>query len=104
MNKLLYYILSFSWGLPLNIFGGMVYLVLRIIGCRPKKFGWCQYFEIGYGWGGFEAGCVFVCAKDSSERLKAHEFGHSIQNCYFGFLTPIIITIPSAIRYWYREW
>ncbi len=31
-----------------------------------------------------------------------HEFGHSIQNCYWGILFPFLIAIPSALRYWYR--
>lgn len=104
INKPLYYILSFTWGLPLNLIGGIVSIILLMLGYRPKKFGWCYYFEIGHGWGGCELGLVFLCAKNSTERIKAHEFGHSIQNCFFGFLMPFIICIPSAIRYWYREW
>ncbi len=103
MNKTLHYILSLTWGLPLNLFGGIVSIILLLLGYKPKRYGWCWYFEVGYGWGGFEGGLVFVCSKDSLDRLKAHEFGHSIQNCYFGIFTPLVITIPSAIRYWYRE-
>ena len=103
ISKKLYYLLSLTWGLPLNLVGGIVSLILLVIGYRPKRFGWCRYFEVGSGWGGFECGLIFVCAKGSTNNLKAHEFGHSIQNCFFGFLMPFIISIPSAIRYWYRE-
>lgn len=104
MSKKLYYLLSLTWGLPLNLLGGIVSLILLLKGYKPKKFGWCYYFEVGYGWGGLELGLVFICAKDSSDRVKAHEFGHSIQNCFFGFFMPFIICIPSVIRYWYRAW
>lgn len=104
MNKLLYYILSLSWGLPMTLVGIIVSLTLILLGYKPKKFGWCWYFEVGSGWGGLELGLVFLCSKDANERTKAHEFGHSIQNCYWGILMPFVISIPSAIRYWWREY
>ena len=33
-----------------------------------------------------------------------HESGHGIQNLLFGPLMPFVVSIPSAIRYWYREY
>lgn len=43
--------------------------------------------------------------KDSRESLSLmkHEQGHGLQNIYWGVLMPFVITIPSAIRYWYRR-
>jgi hypothetical protein len=38
--------------------------------------------------------------KNPSQHLLNHEFGHSLQNCYWG-PNMIIITIISIIRYWY---
>ena len=32
-----------------------------------------------------------------------HEYGHSIQNCFYGPLMPFIVMIPSIIRFWYIE-
>lgn len=104
INKKIFYILSFTWGLPLTIVGGLVALVLLITGHKPKCFGWCLYFEVGEGWGGFEMGPIFLCSKTCSEHTKIHEFGHGIQNCYFGPLMIFVVCIPSAIRYWIREW
>lgn len=34
----------------------------------------------------------------------SHEHGHAVQNCVFGVFMPILVTIPSVIRYWYREY
>ena len=45
---------------------------------------------------------LFTC-KDASLALKAHEHGHSIQNCYYGPFMPFLVNIPSSSRYWYRK-
>lgn len=104
INKTLYYLLSFTWGLPMTLIGLIVAVFLLLIGLNPKRLGWCYYFEFGHYWGGLNLGIIFLCSKDSNSKDKKHEFGHSIQNCYFGFLMPFIISVPSAIRYWYRRW
>ena len=103
MNKKLFYFLSFTWGLPMTIIGLIVGLVLIIAGFKPKKYGYCLHFEIGDNWGGLEFGIVFLTNKTPPEHTKMHEHGHSIQNCYWGFLMPFVVCIPSMIRYWYRE-
>jgi len=104
INKTLYFLLSFTWGLPMTLIGCIAAVAMIITGHKPKRFGWAIYFEIGKGWGGVNLGPVFICNRDSSDNLKAHEFGHSIQNCYFGPLMIFIVAIPSATRYWIREW
>lgn len=103
INKTAFYILSFTWGLPLTLIGCLVAGVLVRLGYRPKKFGYCYYFEVGTDWGGLELGLFFITDKFPTEELKAHEFGHGIQNCLYGFFMIPIVCIPSAIRYWYRE-
>lgn len=102
-NKYLYYILSWTWGLPMTLLGVMVALVLIICGYKPKKCGYCYYFEICENWGGIEFGMFFLTEKNPPEYITAHEVGHSLQNCLWGVLMPIVISIPSAIRYWYRR-
>ena len=103
MRKWQFYLLSFSWGLPMTLIGCLVALVLLIAGYKPKRFGWCWYFEIAGDYG-LELGVFFLAGKNTSHELKCHEFGHGIQNCYFGFLMPFVVCIPSAARYWYREY
>ena len=102
-NKKLFYILQFTWGLPLNLIGFLVALILIILGKKPKKHKWCYYFEIGKNWGGFELGLFFLVDKNPTESIKNHELGHAIQNCWWGPLFLIVIWIPSMIRYQYRN-
>lgn len=102
MNNRLYYILSFTWGLPLTLCGLLVALSLMAAGHCPKRFLWGWCFEVGKRWGGLNLGIVILCEKGASDRLKSHEFGHSLQNCLWGFFTPFVVHIPSAVRYqWY---
>lgn len=103
MNKRLFYILSFTWGLLLTLIGLIVASVLCACGYKPKKHGYCFYFEIGEGWGGLELGVVFLTNKNPSTHIKNHEHGHALQNCVYGVLMPFIVCIPSAIRYWHRK-
>lgn len=103
MNKLTFYLLSFTWGLPLTLVGFIVGAALMIAGKKPEKWGACWYFKIGQNWGGVELGLIFLTDNTPSEHTKNHEHGHAIQNCYFGFFMPFIVCIPSATRYWYRE-
>lgn len=103
MKRFLFYFLNLTWGLPLNIAGFLVALVLLCAGKKPKRWGDCFYFEVGKGWGGLELGIIFLTSERPSERTKNHEHGHAVQNCIFGPFMPFIVNIPSAIRYWYRR-
>ena len=103
MSKFIFYLLSFTWGLPMTLIGCIVSLVLLMMGYKPKKYGYTWYFEIGNNWGGLELGMMFLTSKNPSTHTKNHEVGHTLQNCYWGPLTPFVISIPSAVRYWYRE-
>jgi hypothetical protein len=77
-------------------------LVLIARGKKLKKWGYSYYIEVGKNWGGLELGMFFLTCENPSDSLKCHEFGHGIQNCYFGWTMPFVVSIPSAIRYWYR--
>ena len=98
MNKKLFYILSFTWGLPMTIIGGVVAIVLRVLKCKPIMWKWCLCFRIGSGWGGINLGPVIVVSKTTADSTLDHELGHGIQNCYFGFLMPFVVGIPSLLR------
>ena len=99
-----YTLLSWSWGLPLNLLGHIIALALIILGYRPRKWGGALYFVVGEGWGGISFGSVMIVAADyDTTYVKNHEFGHAIQNCYLGPLCPFIVNIPSFLRASYRE-
>lgn len=103
ISKKTFYILSLVWGFPMTLAGIFVAVVLFVLGYEPKKWCDCCYFEIGEHWGGFNLGPVFLIQKYTGDYLKDHEHGHAIQNCFLGPLMPIVIVLPSVIRYWYRE-
>ena len=98
-----FWFLSWTWGIIMTLLGAIIGLALMITGHKPHRFHYLIYFEVGENWGGFECGCFFVCNKNASLHIKQHESGHGIQNIIFGVFMPFIVSIPSAIRYWYRE-
>lgn len=104
LPKVWYYIISFTWGLPMNILGMICALILLITGHKPEKniYGWV--FRIGHKWGGVNLGVISIISITSHTGTMIHEFGHSIQNCIFGPFMFVFVAIPSAIRYWYRYW
>lgn len=101
-DKVIFYILQFTWGLPLNILGFLIVLFLIITGHTIKKHKLCCYIEVGKCWGGLEFGFFFLVDKVSAEHTKNHEFGHAIQNCIFGPFF-LILWVWGGIRYNYRN-
>lgn len=108
VKRILFYSLSFTWGIVLSLPG---LFVIAFSACFKKVhvFHGRLYAVWGENWGGFNLGCFFLCSKRAFEEdeygihTRAHECGHGIQNIIFGPLTVFIVTIPSIIRYWYRE-
>lgn len=86
----------------MNIIGLIVFIIMVILGHKPKKFHNSIYFETGTHWGGITLGFVIIVNKNVTSVLLKHEYGHVIQNAMYGILFPFIIAIPSIIRSWYR--
>lgn len=109
MNRTLFYILSWTWGIILTIIGALVVGCIKFYGLctkksyKLKKHGYCYYLNVGKNWGGFDLGMFLITDSRDSNSVKWHEHGHAIQNCFWGPLMIFVITLPSAIRYWYRE-
>lgn len=104
MKKFFYWVLSLTWGLPMTLIGLLVALVLLVTGHKPHRFGYTFYFKVGKSWGGLELGAVFITDANPSKHTLCHEHGHGFQNCLWGILYPFIVGIPSAVRYWNREY
>lgn len=108
-HRLLYYFLSFTWGIIMTLISLLVTVVLFIPSLFTKKiqfhrYGWIYYVKLGKYWGGFETGIMFLRDWESDEDyINCHEFGHTMQNILFGPLDPFISTIPSVIHYWLSE-
>ena len=103
MRKSIFWILSWTWGFIMTFIGSLVFIALRITGHKPyrNQYGWV--FEIGENWGGVEIGPYCIVNKNPSQHTLDHEFGHALQNCYFG-PGMVFISLASAARYWYREY
>ena len=104
VKGILYWAVSWTWGLPTTFLGAIVALVVLITGHKPKRFHYNIYFEVGNGWGGVSMGAFFFVSRNASNRLKQHEAGHSIQNLMWGILFPFVIGIPSVIRYFWHTY
>ena len=86
MRKFLYWLVQLTWGLPLNLIGGIIAFILICRGSKPCKFGYAIYFETGENWGGVNFGGIFFVQKNASMHIKRHEYGHSFQNLILGLL------------------
>lgn len=103
-KRILFYIASFTWGFIMSFIGLWPIIILACMK-RVHVFHGRLYGVVGKSWGGVEFGCFFICCSDcmNDDRLRGHECGHGIQNIIWGPLMPFVVSIPSAIRYWYRE-
>ncbi len=101
-SRAIYYILSFTWGLPTTLAGFVIALALLVTGHRPERYGWNIRFRLKINFG-FSAGLVFVSPRTCADRLCAHEHGHSIQNIYLGPFMPGVVSLPSSARFHWRN-
>lgn len=104
MPRAAYYVMAFSWGLPLTLGGLAAAVVLMIRGHKPKRFGYNWFFELDDISGGLNLGVICVVPKDCSLHMQQHEHGHGIQNAYLGPFMIGIVCLPSVTRYWLRRW
>ncbi len=99
---LIFYLLSVLWGLPLTLAGAAAFAVLRAAGVPARRFGPCLTMTVGRRWGGLSLGPFLFTDPEGSKYLLLHESGHAVQNVLFGPLTPFLVSLPSAVRYWIR--
>ena len=97
----IFYLVQWTWGILLNIVGAFVALGMLITKHKPYTVGPYVYFRTEWDFGGVEFGMFFIIGKNC-DSCACHEMGHGIQNMIFGPFS-CILSIASAIRYWYRE-
>ena len=101
-EKWLFYLISFTWGLPAVFSGALAALIIRVLGHKSSRYGWLWRFEIpDIDWGA-SFGLFFIAPK-GNEVISMHEHGHAIQNIYLGPFYPAVVWLPSVIRFWYRK-
>ena len=101
LKRILFYILSFTWGGIMSIIGGLVILCLLPFG-KVHVYHGRIYAAVGEWWGGISLGCFFLCDmyahNHPDDGTLSHEAGHGLQNCIWGPLFIFVIAIPSLIR------
>ena len=109
---ILFWFLSLTWGLLMTLIGLLV-TAFAIIFLKGKvhRNGFSYIVEVGGNWGGLNLGAVSLCGgytttcpdEEWFQHTRKHEFGHGLQNCILGPLFPLLVAIPSAIRYHYQN-
>lgn len=109
-----FYVIQWTWGLPVNIVGGIAYLICtKVLKYRHQKFGYANIVYMPWNAGGLSMG-LFIFVKDRGDEpnpwsynTRIHEYGHTWQCLLLGPLYYIVIALPSVIWcncfQWYRE-
>jgi hypothetical protein len=84
MDEKTFFRRSWTWGVIMTVIGKMVHAVLGWFGYKAERNMYGYVIYIGKGWGGAGMGPYCIACRDISVSTLNHEFGHAIQNCYFG--------------------
>lgn len=100
-SGVLFYLLQFTWGLPVNLAGLLVFLCCRK---RFRRERFCNSIvtHLPGERGGLSLGIfIFLSSSNAHERsrLCVHEYGHTVQCLFLGPLYWAVIAVPSAIWY-----
>ena len=103
LKAFLFYLVQWTWGLPVNIVGGLMFLYFtKIKGYRWQHFGYAKIVYMPWNAGGLSMG-LFIFMKDQHKNKKwthdvrIHEYGHTWQCLVLGPLYYPVIAIPSVI-------
>lgn len=105
-----YWFVHCTWGILPTILGFFCFLFTRRSVKKTTTYKGMIVSYIGHNWGGFNLGpfaFIYIEAEDrwtENRRITEHEWGHSIQGLVFGSFQLFVVDIPSAARYWYREY
>lgn len=100
ISRVLFYLIQFTWGLPVNLISGIIYLILKNK-FRTERFENAFITYIPGNWGGLSLG-LFIFIADGREEewtknTRIHEYGHTIQCLLLGPLYWIVVALPSAV-------
>ena len=104
IKDILFYLIQWTWGLSVNIVGGIAYLICtKVLKYRHQKFGYAYIVYMPWNAGGLSMG-LFIFMKDSGEEpnpwsynTRIHEYGHTWQCLLLGPLYYVVVAIPSVI-------
>ncbi len=103
LKDFLFYLVQWTWGLPVNIVGYIAFLICtKVKGYRYQNFGYAKIVYIPWNQGGLSLG-LFIFMRDQHPNRKwtyntrIHEYGHTWQCLLLGPLYYIVIALPSVI-------
>ena len=103
LKKFVFYLIQWTWGLSVNLVGGIAYLICtKIKGYRWQHFGYARIVYMPWNAGGLSMG-LFIFMKDQHKNKKwthdvrIHEYGHTWQCLLLGPLYYPVIALPSVI-------
>ena len=103
LQSILFYIVQWTWGLPVNIVGGIAYLICtKILKHKHSKFGFANIVYLPWNAGGLSMG-LFIFVRDEKEKkewiynVRIHEYGHTWQCLLLGPLYYFVVALPSVI-------
>ena len=100
LGQFLFYLIQWTWGAPVNLIGGLVYLLLYPV-CRHEHFGNAFISYIPWKQGGLSLGLFIFIAEERNKQwtynTRIHEYGHTIQCLLLGPLYWPVIGLPSAV-------
>lgn len=98
--KALFWLVQWTWGLPVNLIGGLMYLVFYPK-CRHGRFNNAFISYVPWKFGGLSLGQFIFMADHGREpwtsNTRIHEYGHTIQCLLLGPLYWFVIGVPSAV-------
>ncbi len=100
LPKVLFLLWQWTWGLPVNLIGAIMYLILYPK-CRHGHFMNAHITYVPWKFGGLSLGTFIFMADHGREPwthdTRIHEYGHTIQCLLLGPLYWFVIGVPSAV-------
>nr|WP_325211230.1 hypothetical protein [uncultured Oscillibacter sp.] len=95
--RALFYLVQFTWGLPVNLAGLLVFLCYPH--SRRERFCNSSVTYLPGGQGGLSLGVFLFLGGQENPGLRVHEYGHTIQCLFLGPLYWVLVVLPSAVWY-----
>ena len=103
LKAFLFYLVQWTWGLPVNLVGGIAFLICtKILHRRWQRFGYAYIVYLPWNQGGLSMG-LFIFIRDHHPKkewtynARIHEYGHTWQCLLLGPLYYLVIALPSAV-------
>lgn len=94
--RVCFFLIQFTWGLPVNLIGLLVFLCCWGHG-RRERFHNSVVTYLPGNRGGLSLGVFLFLSTSGGGDLRPHEYGHTIQCLLLGPLYWVVVGLPSVI-------